>query len=357
LIRRTLLAVVALTTAGLLLPVPASAATIGQLIPAHSHWDVHDYRDHQVDICYMVTHPPADDAGNLIAFLPLREVDAKNFMQLEIRKTGFQLRKRIAGTFTTVTPSVAPPVMTLGTVGQLIMFRFTMVGDRYELYELHHGDQPGELHQGPLLGQWYDATYPTGVNISYYTQPKWAGKWNFVHGRPLDNTGQPHDIFQLVQDSRSHPSVRGEDTFDDPTPADGGSDGIAGTSSANFGLPHGPNYRFAITVSGSSTTPGTFDFRDPVSADVRYFVADFYRLTVASSSMRLTRYNGATAGQVWTVNIGGPGDYEIGTAGPVITVKKSDVTLLTVNDGGPQSGIRVRVRPGTQAWSWTGTRI
>lgn len=334
----------------LLAPVSASAATIGQLIPGHSHWDVKNV-DHQLQVCYTVMATPTTGAGSTIAFIPHREVDSQNFMQLDITKTGFRLKRRVASVFTTVTPdpAVPTPVLTLGTVGQDIMFQYEMRGADFYLYQLLP-----DLTRGALWYHWYDTTYPSGVNISYYTQPHWFGSWDFVHGKTLDGIGWPHEITGLAQDARNHPAIiTGQNTFDSTTPASGGVTGVNNSlgGSPTFGLASGANYTYTINVAGTGS--GSFDFRDPAVPENVFWGASFYRLKVGTSAT-IQRFNGATAGATYTATQGGPGSYTLTLTGADMNLSKAGIPILHVNDGGPQSGVRVRIIPSTQTWSWTG---
>lgn len=333
------------------LGLPAQAATIGQSIPAHSHWDVR-HHDHQLQICYTLqATPPTTGVGSTIAWIPHREKDSQNFMQLDITRTGFKLEKRTAGVFTTIVPDAAVPNphLTFGTAGQEIMFQYEMRGADFFLYEL----LPGNV-RGTLWYHWTDSSYPDGMNFSYYTAPQYFGEWDFIHGRPLDNVGMPHDASSLMQDARKHPAVATtQNTYDDPTPASGGVSGISAVlgGSPTFGLASGTNYTYSIDVTGAGS--GTFDFRDPVPENL-FFNAGWYRLTIGNPAT-LRRYNGSTAGAKWSATAGGPGAYTLTLTGGDMTLAKAGVKVLQVNDGGPTSGVRVRVRPSTSTWAWTGT--
>jgi len=192
------------------------------------------------------------------------------------------------------------------------------------------------------------------VSASYYTIFGWFGKWDFVHGFPLNGgNGAPHDIADLAQDARNHPQVGTESTFDDPTPASGDVNDITGNST--FGLPSGTNYTYSITVTGTGN--GTFDFRDPgASSNTVFFTNSYYRLKIGNPAT-IQRYNGSTAGTTYTATGGGAGTYTLQLIGPDIYLKNSaGTTILHVNDGGPQSGLRLRVIPSNvQVWSFTGT--
>lgn len=335
------------TLAALLLPVGATAT----LIPAHSHWDVARYNNHEVKFCYAVQAKKTDNGtpSAIISFLPLREVDSQNFMELDLRQDGFAMRRRVSGTFTTVTPTFKDGLNHAHGVGSDIMVDFTMVGSTYSLYNLN-----ADNSRGALIEQWQDSTYPSGVNISYYTQPRWEGIWEFVHAFPIQGgTGQPHDITNLLQDARNHNKVLSEATFDDPTPANGNATGI--TASSTFGLPSGSAYHYTVTMSGPAG--GKFDFRDPADySRSSPFFYDHYRLNLSSTPTIQHVKTGATTttvnGQVGT---GGAGTYTIALSGSSITVQKLGTTILSVS-GANTSGVRVRVSPASgQKWSWSGS--
>jgi hypothetical protein len=348
--KRIFLAVTAATllASGVVSAAPAQA----ELSPAHSHWDVHSYTNHEIQFCY---DPTAIDpgAGNTLAFMPLREQDAQNFMQLNIQRDGFALQKRVNGTLSTVSPSFSTSGLGHG-VGNDIMVDFVMAGSTYTLYQLNRS-----LSRGAELYQWHDSTYSVGVNISYYTEPYVAGTWDFVHAFPIDGgIGEPHDIFGLHQDATNHDSVTGLTTFDDPTPADGGATDI--TTSSTFGLPSGAKYVYKIRKTGS-TGNGSFDFRDPGdSGNELFFQNSYYRFRTDQPGGKATlqRFNGSTPGTTYTASSGGPGTYTLSLQGSDMYVKDSSGrVILHVNDGGPQSGLRVRVMPASgESWTWSGKR-
>jgi hypothetical protein len=262
--------------------------------------------------------------------------------------------KRIGGVATQLTSTLPNPGLTFG-VGSDIMYDYVMVNRTdgsgitdYDLYQLNANGT-----RGAHWYHWQDSTYSSGVSASYYTIKGWEGEWEFVHGFPLNGgDGAPHDLTGLAQDARAHAQVASETTFDDPTPADGDANLIV--SKATFGLASGTNYTYGITVSGSGS--GTFDFRDPGANDNSvFFTSSYYRLKIGNPAS-IQRFVGSTAGTTWTASSGGPGTYTLQVIGPDIYLKKSGTTILHVNDGGPQSGLRVRVTPATgQTWSFTGT--
>jgi hypothetical protein len=121
---------------------------------------------------------------------------------------------------------------------------------------------------------------------------------------------------------------------------------------AVFGAPQGSDYTYTFTVSGSGT--GFADFRDPVSSSGTFFTAGFYRLKLGDGAPVLSRISGgSTVAKTWTGKGGGAGTYTVALHGSSISV--SGKGSLSVNDSGPQTGIRLRVAPGSgQTWSWKG---
>lgn len=331
-----------------LLPQTASAASLDS---GHSHWDIHSYTDFEFKVCYEVQALPATGFSSEIANLPMREVDAKNNMELRTRQDGFQLVHRINGVATTIVSTLPNPGLTFGTVGQQIMYDFVIQGSSFDLYQLNANGT-----RGTHWYNWVDTTYPSGVSASYYTIGGWFGKWDFVHGAPINGgAGAPHDISGLSQDARSHTQFSTEVTFDDPAPATGDANSIVGPGSPTFGLSSGTNYTYTITEAGSGT--GSFDFRDPgANNNSVFFTSSYYRLRLGTLAT-IQRYVGSTASTTYTATSGGPGSYTIQMIGPDIYLKNSvGTTILHVNDGGPQSGLRIRIIPSTgQTWSWTGT--
>jgi hypothetical protein len=304
--------------------------------------------------CYTILGPTSG-AGSTIAFIPLREKDSQNFLQLTITTSGFKLRRRVNGTFTDVKPDVSTP-LPHGTPGQEIMGDFVEIGSDFYLYALNP-----DLSRGPLQYHWHDSTYPVGVNISYYTSPHWAGTWDFVRGQPLDNVGMPHQIHDLTQDARNHPSVTGAATFDDSHPASGSISDITNrdVATVNVGLPSGMNYTYSFHVNGSVADSGYVDYRDPgSSSNEKFWQAGWYRLKVAGTKTTIQRFTGSgTAGQIWTASSGGAGSYLLVLRGSDQTLYKNGTQVLHANDGGPSSGVRVRFRPGNQTWSFKGTMM
>ena len=351
-IKERILATAVVLAAGGALFVPHGGAS-GTQLTAHSHWDDPN-ASYEIKACYDVLANTVD-AGSEIAHIPFREQDAPNFYDLLIRTDGFQLKRRINNVAATVQPTFSTP-HSFG-VGSGIMFDFVAQGSTFSLYQLlGTADNPV---RGPLWYQWSDSTYSRGVNISYYTVHGWDGKWDNLVATPLDNVGVGHDIHGFVQDARN---VSGSGvTFDSTIPANGGVTGASQAksgSSATWGLPSGPDYTYAITVDKAGT--GHFDFRAPASnADGSgdYFTSSFYRLTLGSTPT-IQRFNGSSPGQVYSASAatGGAGTYTLRLNGPAITlVSPAGKALVTVNDGGPQTGVRVRLTPGDQTWSWKGT--
>jgi len=336
-----------LASALLLVPAPAAASTY---ISAHSHWDVdlgHPYTDFEFQVCYLIVGRNSAVAGSEIANLPMREVNGQNNMELRTRTDGFQLVYRVSGVAYTLASSLPNPHLTFG-VGSDVMYDFVMVGKDFDLYQLN-----ADGSRGAHWYHWVDSHYPSGVSASYYTIKGWQGLWDFVHGRPLNGkTGAPHDLAGLAQDARAHAKGGTKGTFDDPTPASGNVNGITGH--ATFGLPSGSLYTYTITATAGS---GSFDFRDPGAADNSvFFTSGYYRLRLGTPAT-LQRFVGSTAGAIYKATAGGAGTYQLVLAGPDIYLRNAvGATILHVNDGGPQSGLRVRVTPSSgQGWGFIGT--
>jgi hypothetical protein len=317
---------------------------------AHSHWDIHRYTDFEFQVCYAVTAQNTAISTSEIANLPVREQDGQNNIELRTRTNGLQLVYRINGVATQLTSSLANPGLTFG-VGSDVMYDLVIHGNTYDVYQL--------LSDGHSRGahwySWTDSHYASGVSASYYTIKGWQGTWEFVHGFPINGgAGAPHDLLNVVQDARNHPQVGTEATFDDPTPAGGDANSIISGGSPTFGLASGTNYTYTITESGSGS--GTFDFRDPGSSNnAVFFTSSYYRLTLTSPA-KIQRFVGSTASTVYTASSGGPGTYTVQMIGPDIYLKNAGGTIiLHVNDGGPQSGLRVRLTPSSgQVWNWAG---
>ena len=168
----------------------------------------------------------------------------------------------------------------------------------------------------------------------------------------------PHDVGHLVQDARNHPSVTGAPTSDDPTPANGGVSQITNedTSTPQFGLASGSDYRYDATVSGSGS--GYMDFRDPGdTSNERFFRHGWYRLNVPSDGdASIQRFAGAgTLVATHMASAGGPGGYSLEMHGHAFTLAKAGTRILAFTDSGPTSGLRVRVVPRTQTWSFVGS--
>jgi hypothetical protein len=330
--------------------VAGASSTGSSLLPAHSHWDDPNVA-YEIKACY-IPIAAASGAGSTYGWIPFREVDSQNFMQLEMTKTGLVLKRRVSGTFTTLTPSFKTTHSF--ALGQPIMYDLVAQGSTFTVYALNSDNS-----RGAEWYQWNDSTFPKGVNISYYTQSHYYGEWEDVTTKPLDSNGVGHNISKLFQDARNVTGTGA--TFDSAIPANGGVSGITLTKnggSPQFGLPHGANYTFKITVDKAGS--GHFDFRDPATEPQgtgSYFKNSYYRLTLGSTPT-IQRYNGSTAGKLYsaTSGSGGAGTFTLQTVGASINLyNPSGSRILSVNDGGPQFGLRVRVSPGSQTWTWTGT--
>lgn len=341
-------AVLAATVAALLLPTGTAHATNSFGDSAHSHFDIHTYADHEVTFCYEVLNH-ATGAGSEIANLPHREQDGSNNMELRIRTDGLQLVERVGGVATTLTSSLPNPHLVFGD-GSDVMIDYTMVGNTFTAY-----DFTGNV-RGAALYQWTDSRYLTGVSISYYTIGGWHGLWEQAHGRPLDLTGQPHDISLpgLEQDARSHPQVGTEATFDSPIPASGGASDLI--SNATDGMASGANYTYTITTTGSGNA--YIDTRDPGTAtDTKFFQTGWLRLTPGGTSATLKQYTGTgtLAGTV-TAPFGGAGTYTLQYVGGTATLTKAGSAGSAVSTGNNLSGLRVRAQGFTngQTLTWAG---
>jgi hypothetical protein len=329
--------------------IPAASGS-GTLLSGHSHWDDPN-ANYEIKTCYDVLGNNGS-AGSEIMHIPFREQDSNNFYDLQLFKTGFKLSVRVNGNYTTVTPMFSTP-MTVG-VGSEVMFDFVVQGDTFTLYNLNDDNT-----RGAELYQWTNSTYSRGVNISYYTVSGWEGRWDNVFATPLDNVGVGHVIHGLLQDAREVPQqVSGEVTFDSTVPANGSVTGVTAAKSGStqtWGLPSGDTYTYAITVNQAGT--GHFDFRDPASANLDdFFTSSYYRLSLGSTPY-IQRFNGSAAGTKYSApaGTGGGGTYRLNLLGGTITlIAPNGATLVAVNDGGPTSGVRVRLAPGNQTWSWVG---
>lgn len=339
----------ALFAIGALLCSTAAPAT-GSLLTGHSHWDDPN-ANYELKICYDVLgNTPG--FGSVIAHIPFREQTAANFYDLRITTSGFQLERRVNNVATTIAPSFSTP-HTFG-VGSDIMFDLVAEGNTFTLYQLNDNNT-----RGPEWYQWQDDTYSRGVNISYYTVNHWDGRWDNIFATALDDIGINHQIHGLLQDARNVPAqTSGEVTFDSDAPASGSVEGVTQAkagSTETWGLASGPQYTYALTVDHPGT--GRFDFRDPAGADLASFFADsFYRLTLGTTPA-IQRFVGSSPGTVYKAptGTGVAGTYRLDLDGPTITlVAPSGQTLITVDDGGPQSGVRVRLSPGDQTWTWVG---
>jgi hypothetical protein len=329
-----------------------SKAAVGGMLTGHSHWDDPN-GDYEIQICYDVLGN-SDGFTSEIAHIPFREQDAPNFYDLVITTSGFKLTRRINNVPTEVKPTFQTP-HTFG-VGSGIMFDLVAQGSTFTLYQLL--GTPTNPIRGPEWYQWHDSTYSRGVNVSYYTVAHWDGKWDNVTATPLDGFGVGHKIHGLEQDARNVPGSGA--TFDSPTPAEGSVTGASTAkngSQATYGLASGSKYTYTLTVDKAGT--GHFDFRDPASSSDgtgSYFASSFYRLTLGTTP-QIQRFNGSSASTVYKApaGSGGAGTYGLQLDGGKITLENAAGTsLISFDDGGPQSGIRVRLVFGDQVWSWTG---
>jgi len=329
-----------------------SNAAVGGMLTGHSHWDDPN-GDYELQICYDVLGNSSGFTPE-IAHIPFREQDAPNFYDLVITTSGFKLMRRINNVPAEVAPSFQTP-HTFG-VGSGIMFDFVAQGSTFTLYQLL--GTPTNPIRGPEWYQWHDSTYSRGVNVSYYTVAHWDGKWDNVTATPLDGFGVGHKIHALEQDARNVPGSGA--TFDSPIPAEGGVTGASTAkngSQATYGLASGSKYTYTLTVDKPGT--GHFDFRDPSSSSDgtgSYFASSFYRLTLGTTP-QIQRFNGSSASTVYRapVGSGGAGTYVLQLDGGAVSLANTAGTpLISFDDGGPQSGVRVRLVFGDQVWSWTG---
>ena len=271
-------------------------------------------------------------------------------MQLSLTTNGYVLLRRRSGSFTIVRPDLSPAKLSFN-VGSEMMFDLVASGADYTLFEL----KPN-LARGRELYHWHDNTYARGTYISYYTQPRWAGAWDFVHVKPTDGSTVKHDVLRLVQDARSQSASGGSSTFDATVPASGDQSGIKGVQQT-FGLPSGENYRYSFNVTGSGT--GHVDFRDPASSNGTFFTSGYYRLSLGGSAPTIQRIAGSgTVAATYRGTGSGPGSYILTLRGGTLDLSKAGKNLLHVNDGGPRSGVRLRVVPArNQTWSWSGEAL
>jgi hypothetical protein len=336
---RTLLVILGL----LLLPATAGATnSFGK--SAHSHFDVHPYQDHEVTFCYEVIDK-ATGAGSEIANFPMRIQDGQNNYELRIRTDGLQFVRRVGGTATTITSTLPNPHLVFGP-GSDVMFDVTLIGSSITAY-----DFTGNV-RGPALYHWTDTKWPTGKAFSYYTIGGWHGLWEVVHGRPLDQVGSTHDVFDIEQDARAHPQGSSASTFDSPIPGGGGEGNLI--TDATAGVASGENYTYTLSVTAGS---GTFDVRDPgTQFDTVFFQAGYTRLTPGTTSATLKRYTGSgTLVETRTAPFGGAGSYTLHFQGGTATLTKAGMSGSLVTTGNNVSGLRVRTHPGTgQSITWQG---
>lgn len=314
----------------------------------HSHFDVHNYANHEITFCYVVTGQAAGATGEIFN-LPHRAKNGTSGMELRGYQDGMRLVRRVSGVSTLLKSSLPNPNLKFG-VGTEVMFDYTMIGSTFTLYDFTN------KVRGPALYQWTDTTYPTGVSISYYTIGGWMGVWEEAHGRPLDATGKPHDIDApgILQDARSHPKVGTEATFDSPTPAPGGLSSL--TSNATAGLASGMNYTYTVTTTGSGS--GFLDTRDPgLATNTVFWAAGWLRFTPGGSLATLKRYTGTgTLTNTVTAPWGGAGTYTLTFVGSTATLTKAGATGSAVSLNNNTSGLRVREQGLTngQSMTWSG---
>jgi hypothetical protein len=320
----------------------------GRLVPAHSHWDGPN-GNFELKACYTPS-AEASGAASTIAYMPFRAQNAKSYMQLSLTTAGYALLRRVAGRTTIIKPDFGAVKMPF-KVGSEMMFDLVASGADYTLYRLN-----GNLARGSELYHWHDSTFARGTYISYYTQPRWAGTWDFVHVLPSDNGTVKHDVLNLVQDARNRPASSGGATFDASVPASGDQSGIKGVQQT-FGLPSGANYTYTFNVTGTGT--GHVDFRDPASSSGAFFVSGYYRLNLGRSAPTIERIAGkATVVATYRGTGSGPGIYVLKLQGSSMDLSKAGQNLLHVNDGGAQSGVRLRVVPARgQTWGWSGEAL
>src|SRR4051812_35819943 len=97
---RTVCAALAVVLVVLVFPGGASA---GPIIPAHSHFtDLN--ADFDLQGCYFVVENDGTNPSGTIAFLPFREIDSQDFLQLDIKTSGYALERRDLGTYSTIAP-------------------------------------------------------------------------------------------------------------------------------------------------------------------------------------------------------------------------------------------------------------
>ncbi len=318
---------------------------IGKLVPAHSHWDGIN-ADFEIKGCYEPL-AKATGAGTTLGWIPFRAQDSQNYFQLTFLTTGFQLEKRVTGfPQRVIAPTFKAADIPVEGVGGDRMFSLVCEGPDITVYDLEDDD----VTRGEKWYSWHDPQYLAGNYISYYTQVKWQGCWDFIHLLPLDTKTEAHDILELMQDARSTGSIWGNPTFDANVPCNGGSTNRG--HGQQYGLPHGPNYTFVFDVSGTGT--GSADFLDP-SPDQHFWAAGYYRLELGEGKAKLKRYDGKTLAKTYAATVGGKGIYTVRIVDGDITLSLGGQTILHVNDGGPKTGIRVRVNAAsTQKWVWSG---
>jgi hypothetical protein len=320
----------------------STTAASSPYLPAHSHWDGAN-SDYELKACYDAL-ARASGAGTTIGFMPFRAQDAKDYLELDFTTSGYQLRVRRSGAWTMVAPDVKPARAPSFGVGSEMMIDLVVQGSDITLYALGSTGA-----RGAKLYHWRTTAYPRGGYIAYYTQPRWSAEWEFVHVLPADGSTVPHDVLKLQQNALARTGT-GLTTFDDPRPVSGGESHLR--AKATFGAPQGTSYTYTFTIAGSGS--GYVDFRDPLASNGTFFSAGYYRLRLGDGAPVLSRISGSsTVAKRWTGKGGGAGTYTVALNGSAISV--SGKGSLSVSDSGPQTGIRLRVTPGSgQTWSWKG---
>jgi hypothetical protein len=321
------------------LAVPLSGSSTTGLVPAHSHWDGVN-NDYELKFSF-TPQAAAAGAGTTFGWIPFRAQDSQEYLQLDLTTAGYKLEKRFVGGQTVIAPDFKT-AQKFGA-GTEMLADLVVQGSSITLYAMSDTQA-----RGAKLYHWTSTLYPHGKYISYYTQLRWFGYWEFVHEIPLDSSSEPHDILDLTQDARATSSPGGSATFDDPHPSSGGATNRGHTET--YGIAHAGVYTFVFNVSGSGT--GHADFLDP-AVNGKFFAAGFYRLNVGAKSTLQRMTGSGTLAQTWALSQSGAGVYTVALNGSQVTVSKG-ATVVGHGSGGPSSGIRLRISAPTQTWVWTG---